>query len=111
MSEELIILTDDEFEPETGSKGWGEPIRQVAGRLREVKVDPAELEGKMTAFVRSIGQVFQQANAELPADSELRLEEVELAVKIGAKGQVKLIAGGEVSSEGCITLKFKRSQK
>jgi hypothetical protein len=34
---------------------------------------------------------------------------VELAVKIGAKGEIRLIAGGEVSGEGGITLKFKRS--
>jgi hypothetical protein len=39
----------------------------------------------------------------------LQLEEVELTVKISGKGEVKLIAGGEVGAEGGITLKFKRS--
>jgi hypothetical protein len=41
----------------------------------------------------------------------LSLEEVELAVKINAKGQVQLIAGGETGAEGGITLKFKRTSK
>jgi hypothetical protein len=99
MDEELIILTDDDFGPEEGSKGWGEPLQRAAGRLREVKLDPAEVEAKMSA------------NAEIPAESGLQLEEVELSVKISGKGQIKLIAGGEAGGEGGITLKFKRSDK
>ncbi len=34
MDDELIILTDNDFEPEEGEKGWGEPLRgdgEVAG--------------------------------------------------------------------------------
>jgi hypothetical protein len=109
MAEELIILTDDDFEPEEGQKGWGEPLRQSVGKFREVKVDPAEVEAKMSAFVKSVGRIFRQADAEASKESGLRLDEVELAVKISAKGEVKLIAGGEASMEGGITLKFKRS--
>lgn len=109
MLDELIILTDDEFEPEEGRRGWDDPIRRVTGKLREVKLDPAEVEAKMSAFVQVVGRIFRQANAEITADSGLQLEEVELAVKISAKGQIQLIAGGEVGGEGGITLKFKRS--
>ena len=112
MTEELIILTDNDFEPDSDSKdGWNEPLRRVTGKLREVKLDPAEVEVKMSAFVRSVGRIFRQANAEIPAESGLRLEEVELSVKISGKGQIKLIAGGEAGGEGGITLKFKRSDK
>ena len=112
MSEELIILTDDDFEPDDGIKGgWNEPIQRVTSKLREVKLDPAQVEAKMSAFVHMVGRIFRQANAEIQPDSGLQLEEVELAVKISAKGQIKLIAGGEVGSEGGITLKFKRSDK
>jgi hypothetical protein len=110
MIEELIILTDDDCEPDDGSKGgWNEPIQRVTGKLREVKLDPAQVEANMSAFVHMVGRIFQQANAEIQPDSGLQLEEVELAVKISAKGQIKLIAGGEVGGEGGITLKFKRS--
>jgi hypothetical protein len=110
MLDELIILTDDEFEPEEGRRGWDDPIRRLTGKLREVKLDPAQVESQMSAFVQVVGRIFRQANAEIAVDSAgLRLEEVELAVKISAKGQIQLIAGGEVGGEGGITLKFKRS--
>jgi hypothetical protein len=110
MADELIILTDDDFEPDAnGEKGWNDPLNQISGKLREVKLDPAEVEAKMSAFIRSVGRIFRRANAEIPPESGLRLEEVELSVKISGKGEVKLIAGGEAGGEGGITLKFKRS--
>lgn len=110
MLDELIILTDENFDPDRDSKGaWTDPIQRVTGKLREVKLDPAQVEAKMSAFVQVVGRIFRQANAEITADSGLQLEEVELAVKISAKGQIQLIAGGEVGGEGGITLKFKRS--
>jgi hypothetical protein len=109
MDDELIILTDDDFELDADRKGWSEPLQRAVGKLREVKLNPAEVEAKMSAFVRSVGRIFRQANAEIPAESGLRLEEVELSVKISGKGQIKLIAGGEAGGEGGITLKFKRS--
>jgi IS1 family transposase len=37
VADELIILTDDDFAPEEGQRGWDEPIQRVAGKLREVK--------------------------------------------------------------------------
>jgi hypothetical protein len=109
MDDELIILTDDDFEPEEGQKGWGESLNRATGRLREVNLDPAVVEAKMSAFVRSVGRIFRQANAAVPEESGLQLQEVELSVKISGKGQIKLIAGGEAGGEGGITLKFKRS--
>jgi hypothetical protein len=109
MADELIILTDEDFTPEEGRRGWDEPLRRVAGKLREVRLDPAQVEAQMSGFVQVVGRIFRQANAEIAADSGLRLEEVELAVKISAKGQIQLIAGCEVGGEGGITLKFKRS--
>ncbi|MBE9032693.1 hypothetical protein IQ266_23430 [filamentous cyanobacterium LEGE 11480] len=111
MDEELIILTDDDFEPEEGSKGWNEPLRRVTGKFREVKLSPAEVEAKMSAFIKSVGKIFRRANSELPPDSGLELDEVELSVKSSGKGQIKLIAGGEAGGEAAIKLKFKRSKK
>jgi choline kinase len=109
MIEELIILTNDNFEPdESRKRGLTEQIQRVTGKLREVKLNPAEIEVQMTGFVQVVSRIFRQTNSEISANSGLRLEEVELVVKISAKGQIQLIAGGEVGGEGGITLKFKR---
>jgi hypothetical protein len=108
---ELIILTDDEFELDDGGKGFGDSIRAAVGRLRPVGLDPAIVQAQVAKFVRTVSWVFQVANAEVPPESGLSLEEVELAVKINSKGQVQLIAGGEAGAEAGITLKFKRSSK
>lgn len=107
----LIILTDEDFELDDEGKGWGDPIKAVVGRLRPVSLDPAIIQEQMAKFVRTVGWVFQQANAEVPPESGLTLEEVELSVKINGKGQVQLIAGGEAGAEAGITLKFKRCSK
>ena len=107
----LMILTDEDFELDEGEKGWGDSMRSAVRRLRLVELDPVIVEAQMGKFVAMVGRLFQQANAQVPPDSGLTLEEVELAVKINAKGQVQLIAGGEAGAEGGITLKFKRTAK
>ncbi|MBE9030725.1 hypothetical protein IQ266_13390 [filamentous cyanobacterium LEGE 11480] len=71
MAEELIILTDDDFEPDGDRKGWDEPLRRVTGKVREVTLGPAEVEAKMSAFVRSVEQIFQRTNSALPPESGL----------------------------------------
>jgi hypothetical protein len=109
MTEELIILTDDNFELEEGERGWDEPIRRGLEKLREIKLDPVQLEAQMSNFVGMVGRIFRHSNAQISLDSGLQLEEVELTVKINTKGQIQLIAGGEIGGEGGITLKFKRS--
>ena len=107
--DELVILTDEDFELDEGERGWSDPIKSAVGRLRPVKLDPAIVEAQMGKFVAMVARLFQQANAQVPPDSGVTLEEIELAVKISVKGQVQLIAGGEAGTEGGITLKFKRT--
>ncbi len=107
----LIILTDEDFDSDPEQRGWDQPLRDVVGRLRPVKLDPAIVEAQMAKFVGMVGRLFKTANAAVPPESGLALEEVELAVKINGKGQVQLIAGGEAGGEAGITLKFKRSPK
>jgi hypothetical protein len=110
--DELVIWTDDDFEVDPDAKGgWNDAVRGVAGPLRPVKLDPAIVEAQMAKFVKMVGGIFQQANAQVPPESGLSLQEVELSVKISGKGQVQLIAGGEAGAEGGITLKFKRISK
>jgi hypothetical protein len=110
--DELVIWTDDDFEVDPDAKsGWGLSVKNAVGRLRPVVLDPAIVEAQMAKFVKMVGGIFQQANAQVPPESGLSLQEVELSVKINGKGQVQLIAGGEAGAEGGITLKFKRISK
>jgi hypothetical protein len=84
VADELIILTDDDFALEEGQRGWDDPVWRVTGKLREVKLDPAQVEAQMVGFVQVVVRIFRRADAEVAADAGLRLEEVELAVKISA---------------------------
>jgi hypothetical protein len=109
--DELIILTDEDFEVDPEARGWADPLHNAVGRLRAVKLDPAIVEAQMGRFVGIVGRLFRQANTQVPPESGLTLDEVELSVKINGKGQVQLIAGGEAGGEAGITLKFKRVPK
>jgi hypothetical protein len=111
--DELVIWTDDDLEADSdsGARGWRETLKGVTGRLRPVPLKASIVEASMAKFVRIVGGIFQQANAQVPPESGISLEEIEVAVKISAKGQAQLIAGGEAGTEGGITLKFKRTSK
>jgi hypothetical protein len=109
--DELVIWTDDDFEVDPDAKGGWDSVKKAAGRLRPVTLDPVIVEAQMAKFVKMVGGIFQQANAQVPPEAGLSLQEVELAVKINGKGQVQLIAGGEAGAEAGITLKFKRISK
>jgi hypothetical protein len=66
----------------------------------------------MVSFLSLVGRLFQQADQQMqsPSGSQpgIQLSEIELSVEIGAKGEVKLVAGGEASGKGAIKLKFTR---
>ena len=112
-SDEIILLVSpDETAPMEGQRGWGEDIRKRASALVEVRLDPSVLEGQMAGFLSMVGRLFQQADQQMQSPSGLQpsiqLSEIELSVEIGAKGEVKLVAGGEASGKGAIKLKFTR---
>jgi hypothetical protein len=111
LENDLTLVIDDESElsiPE-GQKGWGEEVtRRVLG-LREVRLNPTELEHKMADFLDMVGRLFQQSEEQSQQHSGMRLTEVELSVEIGAEGEVKLIAGGKATGKGAIKLKFTRT--
>jgi hypothetical protein len=54
-------------------------------------------------------RLFQQAERQVEPRIGMQLDEVGFSVEIGGKGEIKLVAGGEVSRKGAIKLKFKRS--
>ena len=103
----IIIVTNNTEDLEVdGQRGWG----NVQQRLSKAAVIPISvLEQNMNCFLQVTGRLFRQVDQQIETQSDLRLDEVELQVEISGKGEVKLVAGGEASGKGTITLKFKRS--
>ncbi|MFM6250982.1 MAG: hypothetical protein ACKPEQ_17865, partial [Dolichospermum sp.] len=97
-----------------GQRGFRENFQKQISDLKQVKLNPAELEKKMTDFLQVVGRLFKQAEQQAQIDqtsgktSVMQLTEVELSVEISAEGEVKLIAGGKASGKGAIKLKFTR---
>ena len=106
MSNTILILTNDEGTAVEGERGWGDSIEKLMSKT--VPLATEVLEQNMNQFLENIGKLFKQADTKVGANSELRLDEVELQVKISSKGEVKLWVGAELAGEGAITLKFKR---
>ena len=116
-NEIILLVSPEEVVPVEGQRGWGETIQKRAAATVEVRLDPSVLERQMAGFLGMVGRLFQQADqqmqSQLTSSSEtpasVQLSEIELSVEIGAKGEVKLVAGGEVSGKGAIKLKFART--
>ena len=104
----ILLVTPDATTPTEGQRGWGDAIQKRANALVEVKIDPLVLERQMTSFLSVVGRLFQQADQQIQSPTGVQLSEVELSVEISAKGEVKLVAGGEVAGKGAIKLKFTR---
>lgn len=117
MEDTIWIITSDvseEEQPIGGSKGWGDEIRKKLLPQREVQLSAKELENKMTSFLEIVNNIFisvekNRLNNNDGVKKNMRLSEIELQVEISAKGEFKLVAGGEVAGRGAITLKFKCS--
>jgi len=114
-NEIILLVSPDEVTPVEGQRGWGE-IQKRAAAMVEVRLDPSVLERQMAGFLGMVGRLFQQADQQMQTQStlptgtppSLQLSEIELSVEIGAKGEVKLVAGGEASGKGALKLKFTR---
>ncbi|MFM7447720.1 MAG: hypothetical protein ACKO24_03865 [Leptolyngbyaceae cyanobacterium] len=115
-NEIILLVSPDEVTPVEGERGWGERVQKRAAAMVEVRLDPTVLERQMAGFLGMVGRLFQQADEQMRSQSTLptgtppsvQLSEIELSVEIGAKGEVKLVAGGEASGKGAIKLKFTR---
>ncbi|ERN42772.1 hypothetical protein KR51_00004860 [Rubidibacter lacunae KORDI 51-2] len=84
---------------------WSQPAALAA---RGVQVGTDILEQQMSEFLDGIGQMFSSAQEKI-AGTNLELNEIELAVEISGKGEVKLLGtGGEAAAKGAIKLKFGR---
>ncbi|MFN5513562.1 MAG: hypothetical protein ACK5CA_02095 [Cyanobacteriota bacterium] len=113
----IVLVSADEAASVEGERGWGETLQKRASALVEVRLDPEVLERRMAGFLGMVGRLFQQADQQMQAEStaslgtpsRVQLSEIELSLEIGAKGEVKLVAGGEASGKGAIKIKFTRS--
>lgn len=101
----IIVTSDTEELGADGQRGWGN-VQQRLSKAAEIPV--SVLEQNMNRFLQVTGRLFEQVDQQIGTQSDLRLDEVELQVEISGKGEVKLVAGGEASGKGTITLKFKR---
>jgi hypothetical protein len=113
MPEEyIVIVTDDADEtsaPIDGEKGWREEVGKRIASLKEVRLPVSQLEQNMNQFLQLVGRLFKQVDQQIGAESDMKLDEVELSVEVSGEGEVKLVAGGKVAGKGAIKLKFKRS--
>lgn len=113
MAEDYILIVTDETDetsvPIEGQRGWGEEVRNRISSLKEVRLPIAQLEQNMNQFLQLIGRLFKQVDQQIGAESDMKLDEVELSVEISGEGEVKLVAGGKATGKGAIKLKFTRS--
>ena len=112
MPEDIIVIvtneTEDDFDAIDGQRGWGEEVRKRLLSVKEVRLPVAQLEQNMSQFLQLIGRLFKQVDQQIGSESDMKLDEVELAVEISGEGEVKLVAGGKATAKGAIRLKFKR---
>ncbi|HIK16878.1 MAG TPA: hypothetical protein IGS53_16555 [Leptolyngbyaceae cyanobacterium M33_DOE_097] len=109
MPEDIIwIVTQDQpISVARGEKGWGSG--DLSPSFQRTPVDFATLQQEWNKTLSQVGQLIQQAEQRANLTSQLQLDEVTLAIEISGKGQVSLLGvGGEASSRGSITLKYKR---
>ena len=115
MPEDYIVIVTDETDevsmPIDGEKGWREEVTKRISSLKEVRLPVSQLEENMNQFLQLIGRLFKQVDQQIGAESDMKLDEVELAVEVSGEGEVKLVAGGKAAAKGAIKLKFKRLDK
>ncbi len=106
MTDDFIwIVTDDRPETVPGEKGLLDRVG-----LKQVPVAPETLEAEWNKMLRVVGKLLAQAEQQVGTASDLKLDEVTMAVEVNSRGQVSLmgVGGVEASGKGAITLKFKR---
>jgi hypothetical protein len=120
MSDEFIwIVTEDSTETIAGAgqKGIVEAVQNRMTAFKSVKLSAADLEQKMSSFLRAIARLFEQAEQQAEMEQQagkpsgMRLSEAELSVEISAEGEVSLVAGAKAAGKGAIKLKFTRVDK
>jgi len=113
-NETIWIITTETIQPEedNGSKSggsWQKPSA-ITPVTKTTKVSVQKVEAELSKFLQVVGGLLSRAQKQVPSDSGLRLDEIELSVEVNGEGEVKFLGtGGKVGSKGGITLKFKRA--
>ena len=87
--------------------GFGSGIvQEVRNSLTQrIHINADELKQQIGNLLGVVGYVFDQAGTE----TGILLQKIELAIEIGAEGQVSILgSGGKVTGKGGITLFFER---
>lgn len=108
MQDEMIWIVTNDTIRDSGSDVEYRDYRDII-RERGVKVSVSELQQNMLHFLKSVGQIFHQAEKLSIYSDLMQLDEIVLSVEISGEGEVKLMGtGGKAGGKGAITLKFKR---
>lgn len=108
--EETVKVTGERSGEDVGG-GFGEPdlaktVKTFAKRKR-ISLDAQALKAQISSMLAIMDDVFNEAST----CTELRLNEVELAVEINAEGQISIVGnGGSLGNTGGMTLRFTRPQ-
>ena len=110
----IVTEGDEDYAAESKPHGWsdvgvgsGPSPTRGGGKLRQKAVPFTTLKRNMDDFLRTMGELFDQAAAVEWAGMELN--EIELSVEINGKGNISIVGiGGEVGSTGAVVLKFRR---
>lgn len=78
-------------------------LNQYQLRYGELPIE--KLEANLSAFVESLGVVFDNLSAPIKS---FELDEIEVKVDISINGGVSLVGSVEAGTSGGVTLKFKR---
>ncbi len=113
-NETIWIITTEtpQAKDDNGSKSgssWRKPSA-ITPVTKANKVSAQKVEAELSKFLQVVGGLLSRAQKQVPPDSGLRLDEIELSVEVNGQGEVKFLGtGGKVGSKGGITLKFKRA--
>ncbi|MGC0327475.1 hypothetical protein RKD23_000465 [Streptomyces sp. SAI-170] len=100
-------MTDEESISVLGAAGDERSFRWRGDvELVREKVPVSVLREQVNAFVEALGETLSRAEEKI---GNYRLEQVEVAVEINAKGTVSILgSGGEVGGSGGMTFTFVR---
>ena len=84
MPEEYIVIVTDETDEASalinGEKGWLEEVSKRITSLKEVRLPVSQLEQNMNQFLQLVGRLFKQVDQQVVAESDMKLDKVELSV-------------------------------
>lgn len=98
-----ILVSEDKLINTNDTKSIFKALDKKITSLCEINIDVQTLSENLNAYLKDIGGVLSSIPVEM---GEYSLQEVTLNLALGAKGEVRLIAGVESNINGGISLKL-----